>query len=124
MESGGRILLIEDDEPFRRLIRIMLTGAGFDVEEAANGEIGLVCYRQHRSDVVLTDILMKDGEGLEAIQALKAIDPDVKIIAMSVAGEGPTGYLRTALSFGARRTLRKPFSRAELLATLADVFAR
>jgi DNA-binding NtrC family response regulator len=121
MMNSGRILLIDDDELFRKLVNVMLTTAGFEVEEAANGKIGLACYRQQRADVVLTDILMPEREGLETIQSLKGLDPDVKIIAMSVGGDGRLGYLRSAIAFGARRTLHKPFSREELLSTLADV---
>ena len=121
--SNGRILLIDDDELFRKLVNVMLTTAGFDVEEAANGKIGLACYRQQRSDVVLTDILMPEREGLETIQALKALDQHVKIIAMSVGGGGRLGYLNTAMALGARGILHKPFSREELLSILADVLA-
>ena len=123
MVSGGRILLIDDDEPFCRLVQAMLTTAGYDVQEAANGKIGLAHYRQQRSDVVITDILMPVQEGLETIQALKGLDPDVKIIAMSVGGDGEFGYLQSAVAFGACRILHKPFSRDQLLSTLADVFA-
>ena len=123
MMTGGRILLIDDDETFRRLVQVMLTTAGYDVQVAANGKIGIACYRQQRSDVVITDILMPVGEGLETIEALKALDPDVKIIAMSSGGEGEFGYLQTAVAFGARRILHKPFSRDELLSTFADVVA-
>ena len=119
--STGHILLIDDDELFRKLVNVMLTTSGFDVGEAANGKVGLACYRQQRSDVVLTDILMPEREGLETIQALKALDPSVKIIAMSVGGDGRLGYLQSAVKFGARRTLHKPFSREELLSILADV---
>jgi DNA-binding NtrC family response regulator len=120
---NARILLIDDDELFRKVVNLMLTTAGFDVEEAANGKVGLACYCRRRSDVVITDILMPEREGLETIQALKRFDPDVKIIAMSVGGEGRLGYLRSAVKFGARQALHKPFSRDELLSMLADVLA-
>jgi CheY-like chemotaxis protein len=123
MASGGHILLIDDDDGFRRLVRVLLTTAGYEVQEAANGNVGLACYRQQRSDVVLMDILMPESEGLETIQALKLLDPEVKIIAMSAGGKGMHGHLETAVAFGARRSLHKPFSRDELLSTLADVFA-
>jgi YesN/AraC family two-component response regulator len=89
----------------------------------ATGNSGLANYRRQRSDVVITDILMPDGEGLETIQALKELDPHVKIIAMSSGGDGKFGYLDSALAFGARRVLHKPFSRDQLLSTLADVLA-
>jgi len=122
MVSAGRILVIDDDAPFLKVVNVMLATAGYVVQEAANGKIGLACYQQQRSDVVITDILMPDREGLETIRALKVFDPDVKIIAMSVGGEGRLGYLQTAVAFGARGTLHKPFSREQLLTTLADVF--
>jgi CheY-like chemotaxis protein len=121
--SGGRILLIEDDDAFRKLVHVMLTRAGCTVQAAANGKIGLACYRHERSDVVITDILMPEAEGLETIQALKKFDPDVRIIAMSAVGGGEFGHLDSAVAFGARRVLHKPFSQATLLSTLAEVFA-
>ena len=118
-----RILLIDDDGPFRRLVDAMLTTAGYDVQAAADGKSGLASYHQQRSDVVITDILMPQSEGLETIQALKKFDPAVKIIAMSVGGQGWFGYLETAVAFGARRILKKPFSRDQLLSALTDVIA-
>ena len=121
--SVGRILIIDDDEMFLRLLTAMLTTAGYEVREATDGKLGLAAYRQYRSDVVITDILMPVGEGLETIRALKELDPNVKIIAMSVTGDGQFGFLETAVAFGARRILHKPFSREQLLATLADVIA-
>lgn len=121
MKVGRRILLIDDDEPFRTLVAVMLTTAGYMVQEAANGRSGLAAYRQQRSDVVITDILMPEQEGLETIQNLKAFDSAVKIIAMSVTGEGRLGYLQTAMTFGALRTIHKPFSRDELLLTVTEV---
>ena len=59
----------------------------------------------------------------EVKKIIKEFDPDVKIIAMSVTGDGQFGFLETAVAFGARRILHKPFSREQLLATLADVIA-
>ncbi len=94
----ARILLIDDDDSFRKLVRIMPTTAGYEVQEAANGKTCLDYYRQQPSDVVITDILMSDGEGLETIRALKRLDPDVKIIAMSAGGAGRFGYLQTAVA--------------------------
>jgi YesN/AraC family two-component response regulator len=121
--SGSRILLIDDDDLFLKVVHVMLTTAGYDVQAAANGKVGMDCYRQQPSDVVITDILMPVKEGLETIQALKKLDPDVKIIAMSSGGEDEFGYLQSAVAFGARRILHKPFSRDDLLSTLADLVA-
>ena len=119
----GRILLIDDDEQFRKLVTVMLTSAGYNVQEASNGITGLASYRQQRADVVLADILMPEMEGLETIRELRKIDPQVKIIAMSVSGEGPFGYLSVALRLGAIRILPKPFTRDELLTAVTEVIA-
>lgn len=121
--SVGRILLIDDDEQFRRLVTVMLTTAGYDVDEASNGIGGLASYRQQRPDVILMDILMPEKEGLETIQELMLADPQVRIIAMSVSGEERSGYLDIALHLGALRILHKPFSRDELLLAVTDVIA-
>jgi CheY-like chemotaxis protein len=121
MTSLPRILVIDDDSAFRTILRVMLETAGYEVQDAADGKAGVARYRQERSDVVLMDILMPEQEGLQTIRELLHTDPQAKIIAMSAGGEGPTGHLSIALRFGARRTLRKPFSRTELLAALTEV---
>jgi DNA-binding NtrC family response regulator len=121
--SAGRILIIDDDDRFRALLRIMLATAGYDIQEAADGAVGMTRYDPQLIDVVITDILMPQKEGLETIQALKKRNPQVKIIAMSGSGEGPHGHLTVAMLFGAARILRKPFTRAELLTTITEVLA-
>jgi CheY-like chemotaxis protein len=119
----GRLLLIDDDQVFRRLVSVMLTATGYSLQEASNGAAGLAAYRQQPADVVLTDILMPGKEGLETIRELTQIDPHVKIIAMSVSGEGRFGHLTIALRMGAIRILQKPFSRDELLRALTEIIA-
>jgi two-component system, chemotaxis family, chemotaxis protein CheY len=121
--SVGRILLIDDNDLLRKMTRRMLATAGYDVQEAVNGKAGVACYRQQRSDVVITDILMPEQEGLETIRKLRHVDPQVKIIAMSGAGQGRAGYLDLAVKFGARRTLQKPFTMEDLLAAVGEVLA-
>jgi DNA-binding response OmpR family regulator len=117
----GGILLIDDDEQFRKIVTVMLTSAGYTVREASNGTLGVAAYRQESADVVLTDILMPEKEGLETIRELRQSDPQVKIIAMSVTGERRFGHLSIALRMGALRVLHKPFSREELLKAVAEV---
>ena len=123
MAGSCRILVIDDDPAFRALMRVMLETSGYEVQEAGDGKAGVARYREEPSDVVITDILMPEQEGLETIRDLRHLDPQAKIIAMSVGGEGPTGYLSIAVKFGAHRILHKPFSRDELLAAVADVLA-
>jgi len=119
-----RILLIEDDELLRDTLRKTFVRAGYEVDDAANGRAALQAYRRQRSDLVITDIVMPDTEGLETIMELRRLAPDVKIVAISGAGTGRAGdYLDVARRLGATRILAKPFSGDEVLAVVADVLA-
>ena len=122
MKKMPRILVIDDDAPLRSLLREALEQNGFSVEEQSNGLLGLRAYKLLPADVVLTDIVMPDKEGLETIRDFRRSFPDAKIIAMS--GGLTTSNLDPlplAAQFGARHTLRKPFSIKELLSALAMV---
>ena len=68
-----RILLIDDDDVFRKMASVMLVTAGYDVEEAADGAAGVACYRRKRADVVIADIVMPHKEGLETIKELRRV---------------------------------------------------
>ena len=119
-----RVLIIEDDESLRHAIQRTLAAAGYEVQQAADGKAGLNAYRQQPSDVVITDIVMPDTEGLETIRELCRHDPAVKIIAMSGGGlGGSTGYLTLARRLGAHWSLTKPFSGDELRNAVAAVLA-
>ena len=122
MRFMPRILIIEDNDALRQMMCHMLVAAGYDVQEAANGRAGVDAYRQQPSDLVITDIVMPDAEGLQTIEALQHADAAVKIIAISGAGSA-TDYLRTATQFGAHQTLEKPFTHGELLSAVAEVLA-
>ena len=113
----ARILLIEDDDKFRILVRKMLERAGYnDIAEAANGKIGLKLFRQNPFDLVITDIIMPDKDGIEMITELTRDYPRIKIIAMSGGGRiAPQGYLQMAKNLGAYRTLAKPFTHSKLI---------
>ncbi len=122
----ARILLVEDDEAVRDLLRKTLVSAGYDVEEAPNGVVAVAAYRRQASDVVITDLVMPEKDGLEAIMELRRLDPAVKIIAMSGGGRslGPGQlYLESARLFGALRTLAKPFTAQALLKAVSEVLA-
>jgi len=118
----ARILIIDDDDALRTLWRRTLLRAGYEVLDASNGNAGLARYRQEeRIDLVITDILMPDKEGLETIRDLRSVDPQVKIIATS--GASHSTYLDLAVRFGARRVLLKPFTHSELLDAVSEVLA-
>jgi len=117
-----KILVIEDDSSFRNVLVQMLEKVGFEVSQAENGNQAIKNCEKEIPDLVLTDIIMPDKEGLETIQELLGICPDLKIIAMSGGGRfGPNSYLPLAEKLGARKALQKPFMREELLAAINEV---
>ncbi len=120
----SKILIIEDDNSFRNVLVQMLVKVNHDVREAGDGNRALSICDSFEPDLVLTDIIMPDKEGLETIQELIAKFPHIKIIAMSGGGRfGPDSYLPLAKKLGARRTLQKPFMRDELLSAISEVLA-
>ena len=120
----ARILVIDDDAQVRLYLKQLLERNGYEVTEAPDGRQGIARFRSGGIDLVITDIIMPDKEGLETISDLRDIDPDVKIIAISGGGRRqPDDYLKMAESFGAARALPKPIDRAELLGTLKQLLA-
>jgi YesN/AraC family two-component response regulator len=123
IEPKRRILLVDDDEQFRKMLRKMLVRMGFEVIEARNGKEAIEIFQRDPADLVMTDIIMPEKEGLETIGALKRKHPGVKIVAMSGGGRGSaTDYLKVAMMMGADRTIPKPFSNENLETLLANLF--
>ena len=119
------ILVIDDEEPVRIVMRRLLERAGYRVIVAENGRTGLKAFRDNDVDVVLTDILMPEHDGLELIMKLRGEKPDAKIIAMSGGGKtGVMDFLDLAASYGASRILSKPVSNAELLEAVEQLLKR
>ena len=111
-----RILVVDDDEQIRELIDSMLTAYGYETTLANNGQLATQAYREQPFDLVITDLVMPDMEGIELIQKLRAINQDVTIIAISGGFSGISDtYLKTAKFLGAKYTLPKPFKLDELL---------
>ena len=120
----GRIMVVEDDKAVRDLLRAMLERAGHEVTVAGNGREAIQRHRESPADLIITNILMPEKEGLETIQELRRDAPDLKIIAVSGGGQiGPADYLDIARRFGANRTFSKPFNRKELLQAVAELLA-
>lgn len=111
-----KILIIDDDEFIRIAIKNILKKVGPTLYEAADGRAGIELYKREKPDVVITDILMPDKEGLETITELRLINPCVKIIAISGGGYTQNmGFLQLAQKLGANRALSKPIKPDELL---------
>jgi len=108
------ILVIDDQEPIRALLRVALEGAGYEVLEAANGRLGLEVHRARSADLIITDIVMPEMDGLEMMLALTRSFLNVNVIAMS-GGPEREGGLNAAKLLGARQTFQKPLDMDKLL---------
>jgi two-component system response regulator (stage 0 sporulation protein F) len=113
----ARILVIDDDDLIRSLLRTALEGAGHEVLEAANGRQGLELYREQRADLVITDISMPEMNGLEMMLDLTRNFIDAKVIAISGMLESE-GQLKVAKLLGARQTFQKPFNMGKVLSAV------
>lgn len=116
------ILLVDDDELLRTMLKLVLARAGYDAREAADGAKALKSYKENPADLVITDIVMPEKEVLELIHDFRRLNPNIKIIAMSGGGRViQEDYLFVAEKFGAKRTLNKPFSNRELLDAVEEL---
>ncbi len=117
----ARVLIIDDESNVRSMLRRMLHQAGHQVSEASNGAEGIKLYEQDQPDLIITDILMPEKEGIETIIALHRANPDLPIIAISGGGRlGGTDFLCSAQLLGARHTLSKPFRGDQLLSAVSE----
>lgn len=119
----ARILIVDDDADIRSFLTRKLTQARHEVREAENGIDASRILRKERFDLVITDIIMPDKEGLQTIMELKSTThPHLKIIAMSGGGIGSArDYLHMARELGADATIAKPFSLDDLLGKIAEL---
>jgi len=121
----AKVLVIDDDPGFRRMIRMILTRMHHDVVEARDGNEGVANFKAENPDLVISDIVMPDKEGIQTILEIRALAPDAKIIAMSGGGVSVgTGYLGAALKLGADLVLSKPFRPAELTAIVEQLLPK
>lgn len=118
----ARILVIDDDPVILELLRSVLTLDGHRVDTAPDGREGMACFREQPPDLVITDLVMPEQEGIETIRMLRRLDAAVRILAIS--GEAPRvkgGFLDAARILGADRALAKPFGVRELSAAVREL---
>ena len=115
----GTILVVDDDAAVRELFQQLLAPEGYKVLIAANGAEALDLIRKHDLDLVITDLVMPETEGLETIRTVRDEQPGLKVIAISGAFEGK--FLQAAAMLGACATLPKPVGRDQLLITIRRV---
>ena len=119
--SAGRILVVDDDPQIRRVLKVTLTGQGFEVDDAKNGDEALERLRESRIDLVLLDINMPGMSGLDVCRAMRATS-EVAIIMLTVRdAEADTVE---ALDAGADDYVTKPFKPSELSARIRAALRR
>ena len=124
------ILLIDDDDALRTMLARLLERRGYEIYEAVDGEEGISLFNIKEPDIVITDLIMPNQEGLETIGLLQEIDPDARIIAMSGNVALPNGRVLSTLSsleiageIGARFIFQKPFEMEELVSAVETLAA-
>jgi DNA-binding NtrC family response regulator len=118
------VLLIDDDDDLRDLLVQVLRHGGFTPLSASHGRAGIALLNDHRVDLVVTDLVMPEMEGIELILLLRRTHPHLPVVAMSGGGRAMTGtYLESALALGAVRILEKPFDLQPFLQTVQEALA-
>ena len=116
------ILVVEDEKELREMLKISLIRRKFTVFEADNGKEALIHFKPSITDLVVTDLIMPEEDGLKVIIKLREIKPSIKVIAISGGGKaGPGSYLNLAKALGADATYSKPFSINELIAKIEEL---
>lgn len=118
-KTVGRILVLDDDDAVRGLLHQALSDAGYEVQSAGDGREGMRLVAKYEFDLVLTDLIMPDREGIETIRELRRDYPAIRIVAMSGAMDAV--YLKTAELLGADVALRKPIECQDLLRILREL---
>ena len=116
------VLIVDDDELFRAMLVAMVQREGYQVSTATNGNEALAAIERHRPDLVITDILMPEKDGIELIMELARHDSPIPIIAVS-GGRRSISLefnLESAKLMGVRATLPKPFTREDLRRAIAE----
>ncbi len=120
----ANILVVDDEFQIREMLRKMLEMEGHDVITASDGRaaIDLVQQRHIHIDLIITDIIMPDEDGLGVLMKLKNHSPEIKVIAISGGGRiGPQDYLKMAKGLGAHRVFSKPVEREEMLNAIKEL---
>jgi YesN/AraC family two-component response regulator len=121
----AKILIVDDEDPVRILVREMLKMSNHEISEAKNGREAIEKYCAEPADLVITDLVMPDKSGIDLIMELKEKFPQIRILAIS-GGGGITGrfdYLPIAYLLGANFILKKPFKMQELRSKVEELLA-
>jgi CheY-like chemotaxis protein len=113
-----RVLIVDDEKSIRLTLQAFLERAGFDVNVAADGKEALRTVEAWKPNIVVTDIVMPEEDGLALVRHLRERFPEIPFVVMSGANFSNDFHLGVAKAFGASAVLRKPFDNEELVAIL------
>ena len=119
--NKNTILVIDDDDLVREYLTDLLEKQDYKVISAEMGNEGLDLFVDHNPDLVITDLIMPEKEGIETISAIRNFNQDIPIIAISGFSDD---YLRAAKRLGANEAFRKPLDSAEFLASISSLINR
>lgn len=119
----AKILIIDDDTLFRGMLLDLLANKGHEILEADDGSTGFELFKKTNPNLVITDILMPEKEGMQTIREMRKMSPEIKIIALSGGGTHPDGlgYLEMALELGANHSFPKPFKTKDFLQKVEEL---
>ncbi len=116
------ILVVDDEEVMRELIRDILEDAGYDVLTASDGNEALALFKKNNVDVVLTDLIMPNKDGEEVVQELRKINPDAKIIVMSGGGQiSGEDHIQLLEDLDVQHAIVKPINAKQLLKDIEEM---
>jgi DNA-binding response OmpR family regulator len=116
------VLIVEDDKELREMLKLSLSRRNFTVFEAENGKSAIAHFKPTITDLVVTDLIMPEEDGLKVAIKLRELKPSIKIIAISGGGKvGPGSYLNLAKALGADAIYSKPFSINDLIAKIEQL---
>jgi len=117
----SKTILVVDDAAFMRMmIRDILIKDGYVIQEAVNGRDAVEKYQESKPDLVTLDVTMPEMDGIEALTALRAVDPDARVLMVSAMGQ--QALMMAALDAGALDFLTKPFQPSKVLETVRRCF--
>jgi YesN/AraC family two-component response regulator len=120
----AKILIIDDESAIAIMLKKMVEKAGHEAKTAINGNEGLQLFDTYNPDLLITDIVMPEKEGLELIIELRRKNPNLKIIAISGGGRFQyEGYLNSAKHLGANKVFQKPLDLKELMSSISEMLS-
>lgn len=116
-----KILVIDDDHSYRRVLEYNLEAEGYNALSASSGEDGLALFHEQKPDLIITDMKMQGISGLDVLYAVKKIAPAMRVIVLTAFGS--VDDAETAMKLGAFDYITKPFNRERLNQAVRKAFS-